>query len=343
MKSILLTGIREMALCETPMPSIQEGTDVLMKIEQVGVCGSDVHYYETGRIGDQIVEFPFALGHECAATVEAVGSDVTRVKPGDRIAVDPAMPCFACDQCLGGREHTCRKLRFLGCPGQAEGCLGEYLVMPEASCFLLGSLSFTQGVLCEPLAIGVYAAQQAGVTEGMSVAMLGAGPIGLSCQVSAMALGAADCLVTDLIPERLEMARRHGASWAGSPEQQDIVAEIRRQHPEGLDVVFECAGQQETVDHGVSLLKPGGKLMLIGIPRESVISLNIHEARRHEVTVVNVRRQNQCTQTAIDWIQEGRLQVDFMRTHQFELEKTQDAFELVVGYREGVMKAIVEF
>lgn len=332
-----------MELCETPMPSIQQGTDVLMKIEQVGVCGSDVHYYETGRIGDQIVEFPFALGHECAATVEAIGPDVTRVKPGDRIAVDPAMPCFACDQCLGGREHTCRKLRFLGCPGQTEGCLGEYLVMPETSCFLIGSLSFTQGVLCEPLAIGFYAARQAGVTEGMSVAMLGAGPIGLCCQVSAMALGAADCLVTDLIPERLEMARGHGASWAGSPDQQDIVAEIRRQHPEGVDVVFECAGQQETIDQGVSLLKPGGKLMLIGIPRENAISLSIHEARQREVTVVNVRRQNQCTQTVIDWIQEGRLQVDFMRTHQFELEKTQDAFELVVGYREGVMKAIVEF
>lgn len=343
MKAILLTGIRKMELRDAPMPSVQKGTDVLMKIEEVGVCGSDVHYFETGRIGDQIVEFPFALGHECAATVEAVGKDVTRVKPGDRIAVDPAMPCFACDQCRAGREHTCRKLRFLGCPGQAEGCLGEYLVMPEQSCFLIGDLTFTQGVLCEPLAIGVYAAQRAGVTEGMTVAMLGAGPIGLSCQVSAMALGATNCVVTDLIPERLAMAKQHGASWAGNPTEQDVVGEICRLYPEGVDVVFECAGEQETIDHGVSILKPGGKLMLIGIPRVDAITLDIHQARRREVTVVNVRRQNQCTQTAIDWIQEGRLQVDFMRTHQFELEKTQDAFELVVGYREGVMKAIVEF
>jgi L-iditol 2-dehydrogenase len=129
MKSAKLTGIREIELLEVPDPKIINSTDVLIKMTTVGVCGSDMHYFTTGRIGDQVVAYPFTIGHEGAGIVENVGSDVTRVKPGDRIAIDPAMPCGQCDQCKAGRSHTCRKLRFLGCPGQAEGCLSEYIVI----------------------------------------------------------------------------------------------------------------------------------------------------------------------------------------------------------------------
>ena len=122
MKAITLSDIQQMEIVDIPMPQIQEDSDVLLKIEEVGVCGSDVHYYETGRIADQIIEYPFIVGHECAATVAEVGSAVTRVRVGDRVAIDPALSCFACDQCRDGRENTCQRLRFLGCPGQAAGC-----------------------------------------------------------------------------------------------------------------------------------------------------------------------------------------------------------------------------
>jgi len=344
MKAVALTGIRRMTVQDIPEPEIRNDTDVLLKIERVGVCGSDVHYFETGHIGDQVIRYPFIVGHECAATVVETGSAVRRVKPGDRVAVDPAIACFACDQCRAGREHTCRNLLFLGCPGQVPGCLCEMIVMPEASCFALQpSVSLVQAVLSEPLAIAVYAVQRAAVTSGMQAGILGAGPIGLSCLVCARAAGADISAVTDLIAPRLQAARAQGAAWTGNPEQEDIVALLRQMCPEGLDVMFECAGRQQTVDQALELLKPGGKLLLIGIPREEHISIDIHKARRKEITLINVRRQNQCTQTALDWICQGKVQVDFMKTHAFAMDRTQQAFELVSVYRDGVIKAIIEF
>ncbi|MCF7972503.1 MAG: alcohol dehydrogenase catalytic domain-containing protein [Phycisphaerae bacterium] len=344
MKVVSLNGIRDMQVQDQDRPQIKGPLDVLLKIKEVGVCGSDVHYFETGRIGDQIIEYPFLVGHECSAVVEAVGTGVTRVKPGDRVAVDPAIPCFECDQCRAGREHTCRKLLFLGCPGQVQGCLCEYLVMPETSCYLLANgVSFTQGVLSEPLAIAIYAVLQARVTTAMRVGILGAGPIGLSCLKSAQAQGAQACYVTDLIEARLAVARDQGAAWAGNPETEDAVRAVQDAEPGGLDVVFECAGQQETVDQAVAMLKPGGRLMLIGIPRVDRIDFPVHTARRNEITLVNVRRQNGCTQTALDWMAQGKVHVDFMKTHVFPMDRTGEAFELVAGYGDGVIKALIEF
>jgi L-iditol 2-dehydrogenase len=161
MKALKLTGIRQMLMMDVPDPKIATDTDVLIKMKVIGVCGSDVHYYETGQIGSQVVEFPFSVGHEGAGVVEAVGSAVTSVAPGDRIAIEPAMSCGTCDQCLSKRPHTCRKLRFLGCPKQAEGCLSEYIVMPEQCCFKISDkTTFDEAAISEPLAIGVYAVKQ---------------------------------------------------------------------------------------------------------------------------------------------------------------------------------------
>ncbi len=332
MKAVVLTGIRQMELRDVPEPSIKKDDEVLLKIEKAGVCGSDVHYYETGRIGSQVVQYPFIVGHECAATVKAVGSKVSRVRVGQQVVVEPAVSCHNCDQCRRGRENTCCNLRFLGTPGQGNGCLCEYIVMPEENCFPInGVITLEQGVLCEPLAIAVYSVKQAHVPENADVAILGAGPIGLSCLVSAKAENAKGCYVTEKIPARIRAAKNAGATWVGNPEKEDIVAEILKQRPTGLDVVFECAGQQETIDQSVDLLKPGGKLMLIGIPRVERISFAIDKIRRKEITIINVRRQNKCTQAAIDLIASGKISVDFMITHRFKLEQTQDAFDMVAA------------
>jgi len=344
MRAIVLTGIRQMEVRNVPEPAIKNDKDVLLKIEVVGVCGSDVHYYETGKIGSDAVEYPFIIGHECAATVEAVGSAVSRVKVGDSVAVEPAIVCHNCDQCRQGRENTCRNLKFLGCPGQVQGCLCEYLVMPEDCCFPIDDkLTFVQGALCEPVTIAVYAIRQAGVRESTDVAILGAGPIGLSCLVIAKSENAKACYVTEKIRERIEVAKKAGASWVGDPSEQEVVNEILQMKPAGMDVVFECAGQQETIDQAVELLKPGGKLMLIGIPRTKRISLVIDRARRKELTVVNVRRQNKCTQRCIDLIAAGKIDVDFMATHRFKFERAKEAFDMVAEYRDGVVKALIEF
>ncbi len=343
MKAIVLTDIREMQLRDVPEPSIQRDTDVLLKIERVGVCGSDVHYYETGRIGSQIIEYPFIIGHECSATVKAVGSSVTRVKVGGAVVVDPAISCHSCAQCKIGRENTCYNLGFLGTPGQAEGCLCEYIVMPEECCYPTnGTITLEQAALCEPLSIGAYSVKQANLPENANIAILGAGPIGLCTFVSAKAENVNACYMTEKIKERIEAAKKAGATWVGNPNKQDIVKEILRQQPDGLDVTFECAGQQETIDQCVELLRPGGKLILTGIPRFERISLAIDKIRRKEITIVNIRRQNKCVQTAMDLIASGKVNVDFMITHRFKLEQTQGAFDMVAEYRDGVIKALIE-
>jgi L-iditol 2-dehydrogenase len=343
MKAAVLTGIRQMEVREVPDPKITKNTDVLLKIEKVGVCGSDVHYFETGRIGSQVVKFPYIVGHECAATVAAVGRGVTRVKVGEQVVVEPAVSCHECDQCRRGRENTCFKLRFLGTPGQGDGCLSEFLVMPEECCFPIGGkITIEQGVLCEPLAIAVYAVKQSRVPRGADVAVLGAGPIGLSCMVSARAEGVGACYLTEKIEERVKVARKGGATWVGNPLKEDVVAAILKHRPLGLDVVYECAGQQETIDQGIDLLRAGGTLMLIGIPREDRVSFSIDKIRRKEITILNVRRQNGCTQAAIDLQASGKVDANFMVTHRFPLARVQEAFELVAGYRDGAVKALIE-
>ncbi len=344
MKAVQLTGIRELRVADIAKPEIRADNDVLLKIETVGICGSDVHYYETGRIGDQVVEYPYIVGHECAATVAAVGPGVSRVELGQRVAVDPAISCLNCDQCEKGRENTCRNLKFLGCPDQVSGCLCEYIIMPEHCCFPMpDDMSFAQGVLCEPLAIAVYAVAQSGLRQADNIAILGAGPIGLSCLLAAKAKNITDCYMTEKIKERINIAAAAGASWAGNPDKQDIVEQILQREPEGLDVVFECAGQQETLDQAVELLKPGGKLMVIGIPRTDTINFPAHMLRRRVITIINVRRQNRCTQEAIEAIVSGRIDPNFMVTHTFSLERIKEAFELVAGYQDGVVKAMIEF
>ena len=343
MKAAILTDIHQMQIMDVPEPKIEKDTDVLLKIEVVGVCGSDVHYYETGRIGSQVVQYPFIVGHECSATVKAVGDSVTRVKVGDQVVVEPAVSCHKCDQCRQGRENTCFKLRFLGTPGQGDGCLCEYIVMSQESCFPTdGAISLEQAALCEPFAIGVYSVRQSHIHKDAKIAILGSGPIGLSCMAAAQAEGVEAIYMTDKLDYRVQIAKKAGAVWAGNPEREDIAKEILQREPLGMDIVYECAGQQETLDEAVEPLKPGGRLMLIGIPRVEQVSFNIDKIRRKELTLINIRRQNKCTQTAIDLIASGRIDIDFMITHRFKLEQTKDAFDMVGEYRDGVVKALIE-
>lgn len=344
MKAMVLTGLKQMTLRDVPPPALKQDKDVLLKLAAVGVCGSDIHYYKTGKIGSQVVQYPFTVGHECAAVVEKAGSAVTRLKPGDRVAIEPAMSCGTCDQCRVGRPHTCRKLRFLGCPGQAEGCLAEYLVMPQECCLPIGShLTIEQAALSEPLAIGLYAARRAGALKGRSIAILGCGPIGLSVMICARAMGVGRIYVTDKIDDRLAAAKKAGADWIGNPDRLDIVKAISAETPLLMDVVFECCGEQSAIDQAVDLLKPGGRLMAVGIPEVDRVSFIIDRTRRKEITVQNVRRQCACAEPTLALMEQGLLAADFMITHRFPFARTQEAFDLVADYRDGVVKAMIQF
>jgi L-iditol 2-dehydrogenase len=343
MKAAVLTGPGKIAVGDWPRPEIKDRTDVLLRVKTVGICGSDLHYYSEERIGDTVMRYPVVLGHECAAVVEETAPGVRKVKPGDRVAVEPAVSCGSCDQCRDGRPNTCRTLSFLGHPKERTGALAELIVMPEENCYPLSDrMTFAQAALAEPLSIGLHAVNLAGNPKGRTVAILGSGPIGLGVGLVALHAGAAATFMTDKVEARLRVAAREaGARWTGNPLETDIVAEILGLAPGGLDVVFECCGQQEALDQAVELLKPGGTLLLVGIPLKGRVSFDSSRVRRRELRLQNVRRQNRCLGPALRMIGDGRVNVDFMATHTFRLDDAQKAFDTALHYRDGVIKAQV--
>lgn len=343
MKAQVLTGIGQMEMQEVDDPVISGDTDVLLKIEMVGVCGSDMQYYETGKIGRMVVEYPFIIGHECSASVKAVGSAVTGVKVGDPVVVDPAEVCHKCDQCLMGRDNTCRTVRFLGAPGEGGGCLCEYLVMAEECCLpTKGAITLDQAALCEPFSIGVYAVERGTMPLEAKIGILGTGPIGLSVLAAAKAENASKIYVTDKIDTRLEAAKGLGVDWTGNPDKDDIVNSVSALEPLGLDVVFECCGQQDAVDQALEVVRPGGTIVLVGTPRKDRVCFDVDKFRRKEVEVRYIRRQRHCVQKAMDLIAGRQVDIDFLITHRYPLAETKKAFELVGAYGDGVIKAMIE-
>lgn len=344
MKAFPLTGLRAMALHDAPDPQIRRPTDVLIRVGAVGVCGSDIHYYTTGRIGGQVVEYPFTVGHECAGTVAGVGRSVKHLRPGDRVAIEPAMTCGSCDQCRAGRENTCRANRFLGCPGQAEGSLSELLVMPEENCFPIDErLSLAEATVSEPLAIAIYAVRQAALTPGARIGILGLGPIGRTVLLAAQDAKCGPVYASDPIVARAAAARQADAALVGDPGTESIVAQVLEREPLGLDVVFECCGQQAALDDAVEVLRPGGTLSVIGIPEVDKIHFAPEKVRRKELTIKNVRRQRGCVELALALIAKQRPAIAKLITHRFPFAETKTAFDLVADYQDGVVKAMVDF
>jgi L-iditol 2-dehydrogenase len=344
MKAMMLTGIRAIEMREVPDPVLLNPEDVKIRIVALGICGSDIHYYTLGQIGSQKVTYPFTVGHESAGVVVETGPGVTRVRKGDLIAVEPAMWCGKCDQCLTGRHHTCRHLRFLGCPGQADGSLSEYIVMPEYSCFPLPvNLNSDHGSISEPLAIGIYAVKKAGEMKDAKIGILGFGPIGMSVMLAAKAREIREIYVTDKIDPRLAIASKERALWTGNPLYENITEIMKQKEPLGLDVVFECCGQQEAVDQAVDMLKPGGRLIIVGIPEFERWSLSVDNTRRREISVQFIRRQVDCVEDALEMMSSGKIDISNMVTHRFPFGKTKEAFDLVAGYQDGVMKAMIDF
>jgi len=344
MKAMVLTNLLEIEIVEKPDPEIKNPDDVLVRMKSVGICGSDIHYYKEGRIGNQIVKFPFTLGHEGSGIVKKVGPAVKNVKPGSRIAFDPSMPCFKCDQCLAGRPHTCRNILFMGCPGQAEGCISEYIVLPSSSCYPIGdNITFEQAALSEPLSIGLYATMLAGNLKNTRIAVLGSGPIGISVMLSAVHYGAARVYMTDLLDERLTLAKSMGAHWTGNPDKEDIVGSVYKEEPLQLDVAFECCGKQEALNQAISLLKPGGRLIIVGVPSFDNWVIGTEEMRKKELSIQNLRRQNEALHPTLELISAGKIKPEKMMTHTFRFDQVAEAFDLVAGYKDGVMKAMINF
>jgi len=343
-KAVVLIGVGRVEVRDVPKPKIKAPDDVLLKTTVAGLCGSDLHYFVADRVGGETVAYPAIVGHECSAVVEAVGPAAAGLKPGDRVAVEPAISCGTCDQCRSGRPHTCRNLGFLGHPGEKDGCLAEYFVMPARNCIPLpAAMTMTEAMLAEPLSIALHAFRFWAGSEGQAMAVLGSGPIGLCVMMTACHNGVREIYATDKVNERVDAARQAGSVWSGNPDREDIVRNILSLQPLGLDAVFECCGDQAALDQAVELLKPGGTLVFVGIPLTERVSFPSGRIRRKEIRIQNVRRQNRCLEHALELVGAGQIDLNFLATHTFGVEAAQKAFETAAYRLDGALKVSIAF
>lgn len=341
MRAGLLTAIRKVQTGEWPDPT-PGPRDCLVAVRSVGVCGSDVHYYERGCIGEQIIkEFPFILGHESSGEVVAVGPEVTRFRPGDRVAVEPGVPCGACEMCVHGHYNLCHAVRFLGTP-PIHGAYCEYLAVPEPYVHALpDEMSFDDGAMVEPLSIGLYAADLAAVRPGETVAILGAGSIGLVTLMCVLAAGASAVYVTEPLEARRQAAVRLGAAAGIDPRREAVIPTILdATKGRGVDVVFEAAGSVEAYQQLAEVVRPGGTVVPIGSCAEELVPLPLARFRRKGLTVKFVRRFCHTYPRAIELARSGKANVRSLVTHHYPLERLDEAFRLVEAYDEGVIKAV---
>jgi L-iditol 2-dehydrogenase len=341
MQASYLYGIRDIRLEQAPIPVPGKG-EVLLKIASVGICGSDVHYYLEGRIGSQIVTDPIIMGHEFSAFIAGLGEGVQGFEMGQLVAVEPGISCGECESCIQGHPNLCPQVRFCGTP-PINGVFAGYSVMPAENCFPLPSkFSPDEGAMLEPLGIAIHTIDLAKLKPGNTVAILGAGPIGLLCSAVARAAGASEIYMTEPLAYRREFADRHGATDVFDPANTDVVKVIKSAtNGRGVDVAIEAAGASETPQQGAEMCRPGGKLILAGIPADDSLNLTASTIRRKGLTIKVVRRMKHTYPRAIRMVASGLLDMNPYITHTFSLESLSDAFEMVAAYDDGVIKAIV--
>lgn len=344
MKAVFLIKKRKIVIEDIPAPEIKNDTDVLVRVRRVGICGSDIHYYLEGKIGDQIVKDRIILGHEAAGDVVDIGKGVKRVKKGQKVAIEPGISCGVCSQCITGKPNLCPYVKFFGTP-PVDGALREYVVMPEKNLIPLPpEVDYNDGVLSEPLAIGLYGVRLSGFSVGDSVAIVGAGPIGLSILFSVVAGGARKVFISDLLPPRLDMAKKIGADRVVLASKEDIVDVVKKETDgKGVDIGYEAAGKRETFLQSTEVARIGGRAVIYGIPEDDRIEFNAHSIRRKELNIINVRRSAHTTELAIELIRKRKdLPFSSLVTHSFPIEKTEEALNTVAEYKDGVIKAVIE-
>ncbi len=341
-RAAYMTGIKQIEIRDIEIPKLRD-KDVLVKLEYVGICGSDVHYLEHGKIGDFIVDGDFILGHECSGTVVEIGSGVQNLKVGDKVALEPGITCGQCEFCKTGRYNLCPEVEFLATPPY-HGSLMNYIAFPENMCFKLPeNITTKEGALVEPLAVGLHAAMQGNVKLGDSVVILGAGTIGLVTLLACKAYGATDITIVDVIPKRLEYAKKLGATATINAAEADVFAEIDKMtDKKGVDIVIETAGSARTISQTPYLIKNGGTIVLVGLAPQDIIEFNFAKIMAKEAQIKSVFRYRNIYPTAIKAIAKGMIDITGIVTHEFEFGETAKAFDYVINNKQDVVKAVIK-
>ena len=343
-KGAFMRGTDKMIIKEIEVPEVGE-KEVLVQLEYVGICGSDVHYFHHGNCGAYKVnlEEDYMLGHECAGTVVKVGANVKDLKVGDKVALEPGITCGQCEFCKAGKYNLCPDVVFLATP-PVQGCYEEYIAFPENMCFKLPeNMTTKEGCLIEPLSVGFHAANQGDVQVGESVVILGAGCIGLVTLLACKAHGAGNIIVADIVDARLEKAKELGATHVINSKEVNALEEIARlTGGKGADKVFETAGSPITIAQTAFAVKRGGTITLVGLSAQEEINYNFAQIMDKEATIKSVLRYRNIYPKAIEAVSAGAIDVNGIVTHEFDLEHIQEAFEEAINNKTDLVKAVIK-
>lgn len=342
MKVAVMLGIGKMGFEERDIPQPKDD-EVLVKLEYVGICGSDLHYYESGAIGDYVVKPPFVLGHEPGGTVVEVGKNVTHLKVGDRVALEPGKTCGHCEFCKTGRYNLCPDVVFFATP-PVDGVFQEYVAHEAGLCFKLpDNVSTMEGALIEPLAVGFHAARQGGAQAGQVAVVTGAGCIGLVSMMALKAMGVSKVYSVDVMDKRLDKALELGADGVINGSREDAVKKVMElTDGMGCDLVIETAGTEITTRQAVQMTKKGATIVLVGYSKTGEIKMPISLALDKELTFKTVFRYRHIYPMAIDAVASGRVNLKGIVTNEFALDDIQEAMDESVNNKADIVKAVVK-
>ena len=334
MKVARLHGVHDLRLHDEPDPAAPSSGQAVLRITSIGVCGSDLHWFAESGIGDARLARPLVLGHEFA------GVALTGQYKGQRVAVDPAIACGECEFCVEGNPNFCANMHFAGHGGD-DGAMRECIAWPEHLMFPLpDSINDADGAMLEPLGVAIHAVDLGHIRPGMSVAVFGNGPIGLLTLQMARLAGAADIFATEKLQHRMDAAKAYGATTVLQADGTEAAQILSATHKRGVDVAFECAGENEAVEAAIAATKPGGTVVLVGIPSEDRTSFTASVARRKGLTIRMSRRMKHTYPRAIKLVERGMVDVRSMVTHHYSLADSMQAFDAALR-RDG-LKIVIE-
>ncbi|MHC6202553.1 NAD(P)-dependent alcohol dehydrogenase [Breznakiellaceae bacterium SP9] len=342
MKTAIMTELGTVQIVPRDIPA-PTSNEVLVQIEYVGVCGSDLHYFENGRIGDFIVKYPFVLGHEAGGVVVEVGSEVTHLKVGDRVALEPGKTCGHCEFCRTGRYNLCPDVVFFATP-PVDGVFQEYAAHEAALCFKLpDNVSTLEGALIEPLSVGFHASITGGAGIGQSALVIGSGCIGLVSLLALKAQGVSRIFVSDVVNKRLEKAKAIGAASVINPTEQDVVTVIKDLTAgAGLDLVIDTSGTDAGVAQAVAALKKGGTMVFVGYSKSGFIQFPLGQALDKELTFKTIFRYRHIYPLAIDAVSRGVVDVKSIVSNVFDFDDIQNAMDASVHNKIDIVKSVIK-
>jgi len=327
---------------EIPMPKEDE---VLIEVQSIGICGSDLGFFaDPTNAGQREVVYPIVLGHECGGRIVDVGKNVKHLSRGDLVAVEPGVPCGECEWCRSGHYNLCPSLTFLAAPPFEKGALSRYITHPAAYTYKLQpGMAALDGALLEPLSIGMYAVKRGDVRLGDTVAVLGAGCIGLMNLMAAKAAGAGMVMVVDIFDNRLEMAKEIGADIVINSAKQDLPEEARKVTGDrGFDHVFESAGNPATTKAALDTVRKGGNIIMVGL-NHTPTPFDFYAAARKECDILSVWRYVNMYPLAMKAVASGKIDPKKIVTDIFEFQDVQNAFERSYKEKQTMVKAAIKF